>query len=84
MKTILVVDDSQPLLTLLSTFPEESFGKRLQRIATADSTLAEALLLSMFTEAQIDERIAFLDGGEFSKVKIACWIPSCPTGTSRI
>ena len=104
-----------------SSFPEEGIGRRLERIACIDNSLAESLLLAVYTEAHLDERIAFLDGypplraiaeklvgkeissftirvranvpsipakrqgwhsdvsildgGEFSKVRIACWLP---------
>lgn len=108
-------------IPLADTFPDEPIGSRLERIARLDPILGEALLLSVYREAHLDERIAFLDGhgplralaerltgkpvasftirvranvpslpgrrqgwhsdvsildgGEFARVKIACWTP---------
>jgi hypothetical protein len=44
------------------TFPEDPIGFRLERIAVRDKALGEALLLAVYREAHLDERIAFLDG----------------------
>jgi hypothetical protein len=103
------------------SFPEETFGRRLERIALANQSHAETLLLAVMSDAQHDERISFLarhpllrehaekftgreiksftirvranvpslpgrrqgwhsdvsvlDGGEFARVRIACWVP---------
>jgi phytanoyl-CoA dioxygenase PhyH len=103
------------------TFPQDPIGLRLERIAARDPILGEALLLAVYREAHLDERIAFLDGygplralaerltgrtiasftlrvranvpslpgrrqgwhsdvsildgGEFARVRVACWTP---------
>ena len=49
-------------IPLADTFPEDPIGLRLERIARRDPILGEALLLAVYREAHLDERIAFLDG----------------------
>jgi Phytanoyl-CoA dioxygenase (PhyH) len=49
-------------IPLETTFPDESIGRRLDLIAQADQSLAESILLSVYSLAHLDPCIAFLDG----------------------
>jgi hypothetical protein len=44
------------------TYPDDPVGRRMERIARRDPTQGEALLLSVYREAHLDDRIAFLTG----------------------
>jgi hypothetical protein len=107
-------------------FTGEGPGKRVESLAKRDAGVADAVLASVFTHAQVDERISFLDGfpplrraaegliledivrftirirgnapglphrrqgwhsdvsildgSEFERVRIACWIPLSDVG----